>query len=389
MEGLADMPPVLSDIGLPTFQSMQWATDYWKNVDGINAPYAVRDQGNTTIRTAENKANGTAVEEDVIHGGGHIPDDRQHLLQHVWDFLNAHPRRQPPKLSDDHIQQPDKPIESWTTVRQLQDDLDKRGVHGIESDLDRVFDAALDAPNGSLQPAKIYADATELVHLRFSDPVSEFINDTREIRKEGDTISVERDNEATIPVNAGFGPGMLKSVSIGNVSFQMAKNGGFPELKNIKGIRLHAQLAGFDLGTNIEDITEMPAGKSSDDGRNYRATMENPLPSWMRTLLISPDQFHVDLTVDQDGTPRVLHPAQTERELIGLNPWTGGLADIAQDTANMVSNANVGNGLKLLSDAAITAGMTYAGSRLGGKWLGAAGATLSPVVIDLIRRQFE
>jgi polyhydroxybutyrate depolymerase len=392
--GITDTPPVLKDAGVPIFQPAQYGTDYYKKLDGITDPYTITRSGDLTTQTASNPANGTAVEQITIDGAGHIFNNTADMLERAFDFLNAHPRLTPPNPKDDVIKEPDTPVENLTTVHQLKDDLNKRGINGLEQDVDNVFDAARTIADNTISPSAIFDKITKSAHVNFNDPVSRFIQNTTSITKKQDQITIDRKIDASIPVYVPFGVGTINSVEVSKTSFDMTKLNGYPELKNISGITLHAQVAGYNLASKIDDITELPDGNNGVNGRIYRATMQNPLPGWMRTVLLSPGQFNVDLKFDANRTPYIVNQNTTERQLLGKNPWVNGIADEAQDAVNLKDRFNLANTFKLASDAGITAGATYLGfrlaTRLGGtkaKIVGALCFVAAPMAIDFIRKE--
>ena len=393
-DGITDTPPVLRDVGVPVFQPATYGTDYYKKLDGITDPYTVTKSGNQTIMTASNPANGTAVEQITIAGADHVWGNSEQVLQQAWEFLKDHPRETAPNPKDDVIKEPDMPVENLTTVQQLLADVKMRGTKGIEQDADNIFDALRTISDGSISPSNLFAQINKSTHVPFNDPVSNFLQNTTSISKKQDQITVDRKTTATIPLDVGFGIGNLKSMTIDNVKFDMDKANGYPEFKNISGITLHAQVAGRDLSSQIQDITEMPDGPNGANGRVYRATMQNPLPGWMRTVLFSPDQFNVDLKLDSKMTPTVINQAMTEQQLLGKNPWVNGIADEAQDVVNVANHLNLSNTVKVGSDIGLTAGATYLAYRLALRYGGTkakiaatAAFVAAPMAIDFIRKE--
>lgn len=390
--GMTDTPPVLTDVGVPLFQPAHFGTDYYRKLAGITAEPIVVKNGIETIERSTNPANGTAVEHITLAGVDHFLDNPAHRLQQVWDFFEAHPRPTPPKPSDNVAVRTSVPVEELTTVKQLQAAVKKRGVAGIEQDVDNIFDAALTISDGSISPSRIFDKITKSTHVAFNDPVNKFIQNTTLISKKNDTITIDRKLKADIPLQVEFGVGALKSIEIGKTSFDLAKANGYPELRNINGITLHAQVGGYNLDSKIQGITELPDGPNGANGRIYRATMENPLPGWMRTVLLSPGQFNVDLKFDPSGNPAVVNRTQTQRQLLGKNPFVSGIAEEAQDVANLYHRPSWLNGLTVASDVGITGGLTYAAYRFGGaraKLAGTIGFIAAPMVIDLIRRNIS
>ncbi|MBS1988865.1 MAG: hypothetical protein JSS83_00020 [Cyanobacteria bacterium SZAS LIN-3] len=390
--GLTDTPPVLTDVGVPLFQPAHYGTDYYRALDGIKAAPSVVRHGNETIEFSENPQNGTAVEHVTLEGVDHFLDNPAHRLEQVWNFLKDHPRTAPPNPRDNVEVQTSTPVDELTTVKQLKAAIQKRGVNGIEEDVDNIFDAARTISNGSINPSAIFDRITQSTHVTFNDPVNKFIQNTTLIAKNNDTITMDRKVVANIPLDVNFGVGALKSLEVGKVSFDLAKANGYPELKNINGLTLHAQVAGYNLASKIQDITEMPDGPNGSNGRVYRATMQNPLPGWMRTVLFSPGQVNVDLKFAPNGTPMVINQANTERQLLGRNPFVNGIADEAQDVVNITNHFNFQNVVNVSSDAAITGGLTYLGMRFGGaraKLAATIGFVAAPMVIDFVRREFS
>jgi polyhydroxybutyrate depolymerase len=390
-EGMTDTPPVLTDVGVPVFQPAHFGTDYYRKLAGITAEPTVVKNGIETIERSSNPANGTAVEHITLSGVDHFLDDPAHRLQQVWDFFEAHPRPTPPNPRHNVEVKTSMAVEELTTVKQLQAAMKQRGVAGMEQDVDNIFDAALTISDGSISPSRIFDKITRSTHVAFNDPVNKFIQNTTLISKKNDIITIDRKVNADIPLHVSFGVGALKSIEIGKTSFVLAKANGYPELKNISGITLHAQVAGYNLDSKIQDITELPAGHNGANGRIYRATMENPLPGWMRTVLFSPGKFNVDLQFDPSGKPVVVNRSQTERQLLGKNPFVSGIADEAQDVANLYHHPGWLNGFAVASDAGITGGLTYAAYRFGGraKLAATVGFIAAPMVIDLIRRNIS
>ncbi|MBU6450762.1 MAG: hypothetical protein KGS72_03215 [Cyanobacteria bacterium REEB67] len=390
IEGLKDTPAVLTDVGVPLFQPTHYGTDYYKALNGISAPYTVTKLGKEKIEYAANQKNGTAVEQITINGADHFLENRQFLLQQTWDFLKAHPRTLPPNPKDNVDFNQTTPLESMTAVRQLKDAIKKRGTTGIEQDVDNIFDAARTIKDFSFSPSGIYDKIGRSTYVNFTDPVSTFIQNTTMVSKKGDRITIDRKTEGNIPIGLDFGVGALKSMQVNKVTFDLDKQYGYPAMRNISGLTLHAQVAGYNMASRIEQITELPDGPSGKDGRIYEATMQNPLPEWMRAVLLSPNKFNVDMKFDADRHAMVVNQTMTERQLMGKNPFVNGIADEAQDTINLKDNFNFANTARLTSDVGITSGLTYLGLRLGGSRARLA-ATLcflaAPVAIDFLRKE--
>ena len=390
LAGLTDTPPVLADVGVPIFKPTHWSTDYYKALDGITEPYSVSHLGKETIETAANAKNGTAVEQITISGADHFLNNRAFLLQQTWDFLKAHPRTMPPNPKDNVNIDQSQPIENLTALKQLKDDIKARGTSGIEQDVDNIFDAARTIKNFSFSPGAIFDQIGKSTHVNFTDPVSSFIQNTTLVGKKDDQVLIDRKVDANIPINLGFGVGQLKSLQVSKITFDLAKQNGYPAMKNIAGITLHAQVAGHNMSSRIEEITELPDGPNGQSGRIYEATMQNPLPAWMRTSLLSPQKFTVDLKFDADMNAQIINQSTTERQFLGRNPFVNGIADEAQDAINLKSTYNIGNTVKLASDVGITAGLTYLGLRLGGSRARMAAAlcfVAAPAAIDFIRKE--
>jgi len=391
-EGLTNTPPVLTDVGVPLFQPAHYGTDYYRSLDGITADPKVTKVGNETTEISSNPANHTTVEHVTLDGVDHFLDRPSKRLEQVWQFFKEHPRTTAPNPRDNQEVQTSTPVDQLTTVRQLKDAIHRRGVAGIEQDVDNIFDAARTISDGSINPSAIFDKITKSTHVNFNDPVNIFVQNTTQLAKSHDTITIDRKVNSNIPLDVKFGVGAIKSLDIGKVTFDLAKINGYPELKNISGITLNAQVAGYSLSSKIRDITELPDGPNGVNGRIYRATMQNPLPGWMRTVLFSPGQFNVDLKFDPKGNPTVVNQAITERQLLGKNPFVNGIADEAQDVVNMTNHFNFNNVLTVGSDAAITGGLVYAGLRFGGtraKLAATIGFFAAPIVIDLVRKEFS
>ena len=154
IEGLTNTPQILNEIGVPLFQPTHYATDYYKALDGITEPYTVTHKGKLTIETAANIANGTAVEQITVAGADHFLNNTDQLLQQTWDFLKAHPRTKAPQPADNGYIDTSTKIENLTAMRQLKADIKTRGMSGIESDVDNVFDAARTIKDFNFSPSQ-------------------------------------------------------------------------------------------------------------------------------------------------------------------------------------------------------------------------------------------
>ena len=85
---------------------------------------------------------------------------------------------------------------------------------------------------------------------------------------------------AQIPLNLEFGVGALKTLTRRVTSASSwTKNGLYPAMRDIQGLTVHAQVAGRNLASRVEALTELADGPNGQYGRIYEATMQNPLPA--------------------------------------------------------------------------------------------------------------
>ncbi|HEY9712406.1 MAG TPA: PHB depolymerase family esterase [Chroococcales cyanobacterium] len=388
--GITDVPNVLSAIGIPTFQPFNYVGQYWTKEDGITGAPTTTTSGSQIFQDWVNPTDGAEVEQITNIGGPHVPKDTGTVMQEAWDFLDRHT-----KIKPDGTNTPPtiKPIvgEPVNPTNQIVDDLKKRGVTGIESDIDRVVKVLPSIEDGSISPEDLGNKVTSLINSKDDNPIISFLDTTQTMGKQGDHYYITRKDPAKLQIDYKFpgtgGLASLQDLSIGSTSFDMNANDDLLHINNLKGLTADLHVAGFNLKSNIHSVTEQ---KFNDGSREYKINVDQPLPGFLRTFLMAPDTMSIDVKFDASGNPQVQNEKQIEDQVIGANPFTHGLFNEATDVAKLVQNPNWGNGGNVAKDTAITTGLAIGGGILG-SFLGGrtklgvtAGLLLAPAAVDEI-----
>ena len=117
MKKLAKMYPLLDDEDLsplasealqflavnvgyvPEFKPITYATNFWKDADGITGPGEIEQRANgVKTETYTNPVTGVSVEQEIVPGGDHMVQHGNpegfNLADDVWNFLCKHPKNQ-------------------------------------------------------------------------------------------------------------------------------------------------------------------------------------------------------------------------------------------------------------------------------------------------------
>lgn len=378
--GVSNVPGVLTEIGVPTFNPHSYTGKYWTKEDKISGSPQVSQKGKQTFEIWNNKADGAEVEQVTNIGGKHVPSNKQQVDDEVWNFFSQHPKIKltsgdtPPVVSPRQSNAEDP-------VAQLEQDVHKRGVKGLEADADRELAIIPTLQNGSVDPAQYWNEITDKLDTRPNDPVSNFLKSTTDVSKDGNHIAIDRTDTAHIPLNFSVAGGLAKldSLDIGTSGFDLNTDKGLVQLNNIKGIGVSVDALGFKMSSNIKNVSETVEG---DGTHIYSVDATQPLPSWARIILGAPNNINIDVKVDPQGKPVVTNEGQVMNDTLGYNPLTRGSIYYATDAARLFTHPSVGSAFGFVKDLGITAAATYLGARFGGRLGGTAGFFAAPMVVD-------
>jgi polyhydroxybutyrate depolymerase len=386
IDGLKDVPPLLSELGIPTFNTPDFATEFWKRQNGITESGTTTVDGDTTRKRYENKQNGTAVEQITFNGSGHTPEDELQVYDKVWQFLKEHPKSGGTvSPSDDPTELKD---ERLNPLRGILEDIQMRGADGIADDVATMYRQANSLPDGSIRPSSILKSVEEKVGTSFSSPIIDFVRNSATLSKSGNHVALETQKLTDIPINRPLPLGSLESLRLDDVSFNLNKSNGLPLLSDIKGVSLKLNALGFDRSVQLREISD----RADKQGRHtYRFTVGSPVPAPLRMLLFSPGNVDVDMQVDDQGKVRIANESEVKNDILGVNPVTRGYMDIGTDISHAMKGNNPKAFVNLRNDAAITAsiaGLSLLAPRfklatsLAGSLIGA------PAVIHTVREHF-
>jgi polyhydroxybutyrate depolymerase len=365
--GIEGVPDSLTQLGIPTFKSNSYVAQYWNTKDGITGEPTRETDGKETKDHYINPKNGAEVEQIVVAGGEHTPDNVQKTMDTVVQFFEKHPKiastsdNIPP--ANDPPRDLHKPVDP---VDRLIADVKKRGVSGIESDVDRSLAAVPSIDDGSISPAELYKKIDATIHLNFNDPITGFIRGTDSMSKHGEHIELKRSNAATVPINFEV-PGTsglvnLKDIEIGNASFDLRNRNGLFSLDNLQGLRIKTSVWGHDLTSDVKEVKE---SKLPDGNHLYSIKISHPLPSFARFVLMQPDNISVNVELDAQGNPKVTNQKQIMDDALGRNPVVRGTIDEITDLGKAFSHPSLGSVGNALKDVAITGGATALAGPLG------------------------
>lgn len=351
IDGLKDVPPVLSELGIPTFKTPDFATDFWKRQNGIAGSGTTTVDGNTTTRRFSNQENGTAVEQITYKGGGHTPEENLHVYDKVWQFLKEHPK------SDGVVAPSSDPTELKderpNPLRGLLQDIQQRGADGIADDVATMYKQVSALPDGAIEPSSMLRSIEEKVGTSFSNPVTDFVRNSTKLSKSGNHVALETDKLSDLPINKSMPIGTLKSLSLNDVNFNLSSNNGYPRLSNINGVSLKLNALGLDRSVPVRELSDL----ADKEGKHtYRFTLDSPVPWALRKILFSPESVDVNLQVDNGGKIGVTNGDEIKDDVLGYNPVTRGYMQIGTDIAGASSGENSAARKNLLTDAGITAG---------------------------------
>lgn len=365
--GIEGVPDSLTLLGIPTFKPNSYIPTYWNIKNGIAGPPTTETVGNETRQHYVNPKTGAEVEQIVVAGGEHTPSDVQHTMDTLVQFFEDHPKIE---VTHDNVPpQNDPPRDVHTPVDPVQRliaDVKKRGVTGLEADVDRALAAVPLFSDGTVSPADLYTKIDSTLHQNFNDPVSAFIKSTDSLSKRGEHIEMKRSNTASIPLNFEV-PGThgmlnLKNLQIGTTSFDLRNRDGLFSIDNLKGMQIKSSIFGHDLTSDIKQVTE---STGADGNHVYSVKVSHPLPSFARFILMQPDNISVNVELDQLGNPKVVNQDQIKDDALGRNPLVRGVIDEGTDVTSAVTNPSVGSIGNVLKDIAITGGATFLAGRLG------------------------
>ncbi|MBS1957133.1 MAG: hypothetical protein JST89_23285 [Cyanobacteria bacterium SZAS-4] len=367
INGIEGVPDSLTLLGIPTFKPNSYIPTYWNIKNGINGSPTTETVGTETRQHFVNQKNGAEVEQIVVAGGEHTPSDVQHTMDTVVQFFEDHPKIAP--TSDNVPPQNDPPRHVHTPVdpvQRLVADVKKRGVTGLEADVDRALAAVPAFSDGTVSPADLYNKINSTLHQNFNDPISAFIKSTDSLSKNGEHIEMKRSNTASIPLNFEV-PGThgmlnLKDLQIGTTSFDLRNRDGLFRLDNLKGMQIKSSILGHDVISDIKQVTETTG---ADGNHIYSVKVSHPLPAFARFILMQPDNISVDVELDEQGTPKVVNQDQIMDDALGSNPLVRGVIDEGTDVTKAVTNPSLGSMGNVLKDVAITGGATFLAGRLG------------------------
>ena len=359
IDGLAGVPPILTEAGIPTFKTPEFATEFWKRQDGISGPGTVETNGDITRKHFVNKKNGTAVDELTLKGSSHVPEDRFKVLDEVWNFLAAHPKvsgsvapSDDPKVLKDNGPNP---------LKHIVDDIKSRGADGIATDLGAIYQQSSALPDGSINPSKMLGTVEAKTGVKLSDPVTGFIRETTDVSKTGNHIQFKTNQPTNFGVDSSFGIGSVKSVSVDNLGFDLDTLNGHPRLSNIKGLTINLSAMGQSLSTKLNDFSD----RVDAQGRHtYRFELENPLPGPLKTIMMASDKVNVGVQVDNEGNIKVANDKEIKNDLLGVNPITRGFIDEANDFTQLWQKPSLATGFSAAKDLGITVGLTWLTGRV-------------------------
>lgn len=367
INGIEGVPDSLTLLGIPTFKPNSYIPTYWTIKDGIKGSPTTEQVGNETRQHYFNPNTGAEVEQIVVAGGEHVPGNILPTMETVVQFFENHPKI---ALTSDNVPPPNQPpIDTHRPVDPVQRliaDVKKRGVTGIEADVDRALAAVPALGDGTISPADLYNKVDATLHQNFNDPVSAFIKTTESLSKSGEHIELKRTDKASIPLNFEV-PGThgilnLKDLQIGTTSFDLRNRSGLFSIDNLKGLSIKSSIFGQDVTSNINQITE---STGFDGNHIYSIKVSHPLPSFARFVLMQPSDISVKVELDSQGNPKVINQTEIMDDALGRNPIVRGVIDEGTDVTRAIASPSLGSVGNALKDVAITGGATLLAGRLG------------------------
>ncbi len=349
INGLKNVPPILTELGIPTFNTPQFATDFWRRQDGITAPGTIEKDKDVTLKHFENTRNGTAVDELTLQNSGHTPDEKFHVYDRIWDFLKKHPKASgntaPSNDPKDLVDMRPNPL------RHIAEDIQKRGADGIAEDVSRICTEVVSLPDGSIYPSNLLNGVEEKLGSKLKNPVTDFIENSSELSKSGHHIQLKTSKPTQFPIDENVGIGSIQSLDLNNVEFNVDSVKGNPQISNIKGISLNGRVLGQDLTTKLNELTD----KKDDKGRHtYNFNLDNPLPKPLRMLMFAPSTVNLGVQIDAGGNVEIANQSEFKQNLLGSNPITRGYIDEFSDAATCLRNPSTEVLRHLRRDVGIT-----------------------------------
>lgn len=356
IKGLQGVPPILSELGIPTFNTPEFATDFWKRQNGITTSGTVKVDGDITEKRFQNASNGTAVEELTLQNSGHTPEEKFHVYDRIWNFLKEHPK------SDGDVAPSNDPKElidvRTNPLQDVLDNIQKRGADGIADDVAKLYTHAAMLPNGSIYPAKLLSDAEQKLGSSLQTPITDFIENSTELSKNGNQIKLEMSDPHEFAINQKAGIGTIESLTLNDVKFNLGSEKGNPKLSNIEGVSLDIRALGRNFRTNLNSLKDI----EDDQGRHtYSFNLDNPIPKPLRWVMLAPSNINVGMQVDNNGNVKVGNQKEVMNELLGKNPITRGYIDEFGDFAAFIRNPGSEALPALRRDIGITTGLTGLG----------------------------
>lgn len=357
INGLQGVPPILSELGIPTFNTPQFATDFWKRQNGITSAGTTNKDGDITRRHFQNTQNRTAVEELILEDSGHTPDEKFHVYDKIWDFLAEHPKssgqvapsNDPTVLTDDRS----------NPLRPIINNIQKRGADGIAEDVAKIYSQVARLPDGSIYPSQILNGLEQKIGSELNNPFTDFIENSDELSKNGNHVRLTTSQPINFPINESASVGTIDSLSLDNVRFDLDTVKGNPRLSNIDGISLSGRALGQDFTTKLNNLTDI----EDDKGRHtYNFNLDNPVPKPLRLLMFSPSTVDVGMQVDDNGDVKIANQREVKNDLLGRNPVIRGYIDEIGNVSQLISQPTYEAALQLRRDVGITAGLTTLGA---------------------------
>lgn len=356
IKGLYGVPPILSELGIPTFNTPQFATDFWKRQNGITESGTVKQEGDITEKLYKNTSNGTAVKEITLENSGHTPDEKFDVYDKIWDFLKEHPK------SSGSVAPSNDPTElldiRTNPLQKVLDNIQKRGADGIAEDVAKLYTHAASLPNGAIYPSKILHDVEDELASKLQNPVTDLIDNSTELSKTGNQIELKTSKPSILPINKNLGIGTIESLNLNNVKFNLDSEKGNPKLSEIEGVSLDIRALGMDRNPNLHSLTDQEDSK----GRHtYNFNLDNPVPAPLRWLMLAPSTVNVGMQVDINGNVKVGNEKQLMNELLGRNPITRGYIDQFSDISALIRDPASGALPTVRRDIGITSGLSGLG----------------------------
>jgi polyhydroxybutyrate depolymerase len=356
IKGLHGVPPILSELGIPTFNTPQFATDFWKRQNGITENGTIKQEGDVTEKLYRNTSNGTAVKEITLENSGHTPDEKFDVYDKIWDFLKEHPK------SSGNVAPSNDPTElldnRTNPLQRVLDNIQKRGADGIAEDVAKLYAHAASLPNGAIYPSKMLKNAEDKLGSKLQNPVTDLIDNTTELSKTGNQIRLKTSQPSILPINKNLGIGTIESLNLNNVKFDLDSEKGNPKLSEIEGVSLDIQALGLDRRSNLHSLTD----KEDSNGRHtYNFNLDNPVPAPLRWLMLAPSTVNIGMQVDINGNVKIGNEKQLMNELLGRNPITRGYIDQINDINALIRDPASGALPTVRRDIGITSGLSGLG----------------------------